>query len=70
MTSSAGDYSHERLSRHEVMRVATAAVVDTRCVVRYLRMVHDGEEDMKLRETTITRVERALAKCGHHALID
>lgn len=65
----AGDHSHPKLPRTEVMRVASVALVDTRCVVRYLRVVHDGEA-LPLKSTTIAHVERALARCGYRALID
>lgn len=68
MGSSAGEYSHPKLSRPEVMRVAAAAFCDTRCVIRYLRRVHDGET-IELKLSTIARVERALAKLGHGHLV-
>lgn len=68
-SSSAGDYSHEKLPRMEVLRVASSALVDPRCVVRYLRLVHDQDDAIRLKDTTVARVERALAKCGRRDLI-
>jgi len=68
MGSSAGDYSHPKLARTEVVRVAAAAYCDPRCVVRYLRRMHDGD-DRPLKPSTVARVERALAKCGHADLV-
>ena len=62
-------YAHRKLSRSELLRVAGAACVDHRCVLKYLRRVHDGE-DLAMRSTTIELIERALADLGRHDLID
>lgn len=61
---SKSDNRHDSMSRPDLMRVAVSAGCDYRCVVKYLRISVDGDDEVRLEATTKNRVEQALRSCG------
>jgi hypothetical protein len=53
-------HRHPLFSRHELNRIAVKATCDFRCVVRYLRIVIDADDEMRIESTTRERIERAI----------
>jgi hypothetical protein len=67
---SKSDNRHDAMSRPDLMRVAVNAGCDYRCVVKYLRISLDGDDEVRLEATTRNRIEQALRSCGYDRYVN
>jgi hypothetical protein len=65
-----GEGRHDAMSRPDLFRVAVSAGCDYRCVVKYLRISLDGDDEVRLEATTRSRIEQALKSCGFDRFVN